>query len=118
MLAENLESWTDQWKQEGLEEGLEQGLEQGREQGLEQGREAARHMLLRLVRRRFGPAIADRSAPWLARIRDLGALEELGDQLLIFADGEGWLRAVREIGADSAAGEETAGGAPIDGASG
>ena len=106
MLAENLESWTDQWKQEGLE------------QGLEQGREAARHMLLRQVRRRFGLAIAERSAPWLARIRDLGALEELGDQLLILADGEGWLRAVREIDADSAAGEEATGGAPIDGASG
>jgi len=106
MLAENLESWTDQWKQEGLE------------QGLEQGREAARHMLLRQVRRRFGPAIADRSAPWLARIRDLGALEELGDQLLILADGEGWLRAVREIGGGSAIGDETTGGAPHDGASG
>ena len=118
MLAENLESWTDQWKQEGLEQGREQGREQGLEQGLEQGREAARHMLLRQVRRRFGLAIAERSAPWLARIRDLGALEELGDQLLILADGEGWLRAVREIDADSAAGEEATGGAPIDGASG
>ena len=106
MLAENLESWTDQWKQEGLE------------QGLEQGREAARHRLLRQVRRRFGPAIADRSAPWLARIRDLGALEELGDQLLILAEGDAWLRAVREIGADPVVDQEAAGGAPTDGASG
>jgi hypothetical protein len=105
MLAENLESWTDQWKQEGLE------------QGLEQGREAARHMLLRQVRRRFGPAIADRSAPWLARIRDLGAPEELGDQLLILADGDCWLRAVREMGGDPTTDDETTGGAPRDGAS-
>ncbi|MGB5832333.1 MAG: transposase [Thiohalocapsa sp.] len=106
MLAENLESWTDQWKQEGLE------------QGLEQGREAARHMLLRQIRRRFGPAIADRSAPWLARIRDLGALEELGDQLLILTDGDAWLRAVRAIVEDSAGDQKAAGGAPTDGASG
>ncbi len=80
--------------------------------------QSPRHMLLRQLRRRFGPAIADRSAPWLARIRDLGALEELGDQLLILADGEGWLRAVREVGGDSTTGEKTTGGAPIDGASG
>jgi hypothetical protein len=113
MLAENVESWTDQWKREGLE----QGLEQGREQGLEQGRQAARHMLLRQVRRRFGPAIGDQSAPWLAHIRDLGALEELGDQLLILADGGAWLSAVREIGGDPTTDDETTGGAPRDGAS-
>jgi flagellar biosynthesis/type III secretory pathway protein FliH len=53
MLAENVESWTDQWKREGLA--------QGREQGLEQGREPARHILLRHVRRRFSRAIADQS---------------------------------------------------------
>ncbi|WP_200389616.1 hypothetical protein [Thiocapsa imhoffii] len=29
-------------------------------------------------------AIADRGVPWLARIRDLGALEALGDQVLIY----------------------------------
>jgi hypothetical protein len=50
-------------------------------------------------------------------IRDLGALEELGDQLLILADGDAWLRAVREMGGDSASGEGTTGGAPRDGAS-
>ena len=29
MLAENVETWSDQWKREGLEQGREQGLEQG-----------------------------------------------------------------------------------------
>lgn len=99
MLAENLEAWTDQWEQQGLERGLEQGLEQGLERGLEQGREAARHILIRQVRRRFGPVIAEQSAPLLARIIDLQQLEELGDQLLLSSNGEEWLRHVREADA-------------------
>jgi len=103
MLTDNVESWTDQWKQEGLE------------QGLEQGREAARHLLLRLVRRRFGPAIAEQSAPWLAQIRDLGALEALGDQLLVLADGDAWLSALRERAADPTASGGSAEGTPADG---
>ena len=106
MLAENVETWTDQWKREGLQQGLqealEQGREQGREQGLEQGRqqggrEATRHLLIRQVRRRFGPTIATQTEPLLARINDLQQLEDLGDQLLISPDGEDWLRAVRAI---------------------
>ena len=94
MLAENLEAWTDQWEQQGLEKGLEQG----HRQGLEQGREAARHILTRLVRRRFGPVTAEQSEPLLAKIVDLQQFEELGDQLLLSADGEEWLRQVREAG--------------------
>ncbi|WP_300971365.1 hypothetical protein [Thiocapsa sp.] len=93
MLAENLESWTDQWKREGIEQGLEQGLEQG----IEQGREATRHILVRQVRRRFGLTIAEQTEPLLARIVDLQTLEDLGDQLLISPDGEDWLRAVRHM---------------------
>ncbi len=84
MLADNLEAWTDQWKQEGLE------------QGLDQGREAARHILIRQVRRRFGPVIAEQSVPLLAKLVDLQQLEELGDQLLLSADGAAWLQALRE----------------------
>jgi predicted transposase YdaD len=95
MLADNVETWADTWKQQGREQGREQGLEQGREQGLEQGleqgREATRHLLLRQVRRRFGSEIAERSEPLLARISDLEQLEELGDQLLLSADGKVWL---------------------------
>ncbi|MFB1491003.1 MULTISPECIES: hypothetical protein [unclassified Thiocapsa] len=67
------------------------------EQGLEQGREATRHILIRLVRRRFGPTIAEQTHPLLARIVDLQALEDLGDQLLISPDGDDWLLAVRRM---------------------
>jgi hypothetical protein len=91
MLADNLEAWTDQWEQQGLEKGLEQGLEQGRE--------ATRHLLTRQVRRRFGPAIAEQSAPLLAKIADLQQLEDLGDQLLLTADGTAWLQALRAASA-------------------
>lgn len=92
MLAENLEAWTDQWKQAGLEQGREQGLEQG----LEQGRTATRQLLVRLVRRRFGPEIAEQSALLLAGLSDLQQLEELGDQLLLSPDGAAWLSHLRE----------------------
>ena len=70
-------------------------MARGLERGLEQGREAARHILTRLVRLRFGPAIAEQTVPLLALIVDLQRLEELGDQLLLCADGEAWLVQVR-----------------------
>lgn len=87
MLAENVETWTDQWKREGVE------------QGLEQGREATRRILVRLVRRRFGSTVAQQTEPLLARIADLRTLEDLGDQLLISADGNAWLLAVHNSSA-------------------
>jgi hypothetical protein len=37
--------------------------------------------------------------------------------LLILADGDAWLGAVREIGGDPTTDDETTGGAPRDGAS-
>ncbi len=49
------------------------------------------------VRRRFGPVIADQSAPVLAQIVDFQQLEELGDQLLVSSDGTEWLQALREV---------------------
>ena len=68
-----------------------------------------------------GPALArplPRAPSSLSReIRDLGALEQLGDQLRILADGGAWLSAVREIGGDPTTDDETTGGAPRDGAS-
>ena len=83
MLADNVETWTDQWKQQGLE------------QGLEEGRETTRHILSRLARRRFGPEVAEQSQPLLARISDPEQLEELADQLLLSPDGDTWLTHVR-----------------------
>ncbi len=85
MLAENLETWTDQWKEEGLE----------------QGRAATRHLLTRQVRRLFGTTTAEQTELLLARITDLQQLEELGDQLLTSANGDDWLQAVRNICASS-----------------
>ena len=89
-IAENVETWTYQWKREGFQQGLEQGREQG-------GREETRHLLIRQVRRLFGPSIAMQTGPLLARINDLQQLEDLGDQLVISPDGEDWLGAVRAI---------------------
>jgi flagellar biosynthesis/type III secretory pathway protein FliH len=89
MLADNVETWTDQWKREGLQQGLEQGLERG-------SREATRHLLTRQARRRFGPTIAEQTGRLLAGINNLEQLEELGDQLLLSRDAEDWLHAVRK----------------------
>lgn len=47
MLAEELESWTEQWKREGLEEGRRKGLQEGRQEG-------AARLLVHLAKRRFG----------------------------------------------------------------
>ncbi|MGB5737626.1 MAG: transposase, partial [Thiohalocapsa sp.] len=89
MLADNLETWTDQWKREGME------------QGMEQGREATRHILVRLALRRFGATTAEKTGPLLARITDLRQLEALGDELLTSATGDDWLQAVRNMCAEN-----------------
>ncbi len=81
--------------QEGLQEGLLQGLEQGLEQGLHQGLESERALVLRLVRRRLGPAVAERSAPLLARVLVPEVLEQLGEAVLDCPDGETWLAELR-----------------------
>ncbi len=100
MLANRVESWTDQWKREGLEQGLERGLEQGLERGLErgleQGRQEMRHLLARQVRHRFGPAIATQTEPLLTGIVDPLQLSDLGDALLSCPDGAAWLRVLRQ----------------------
>ncbi|MDG4550502.1 MAG: hypothetical protein P9F19_14245 [Candidatus Contendobacter sp.] len=79
MLAERVLDWTRQWKEEGRQEGREEGLH------------SEWRLLLRLVRRRFGEAIADRSAPVLERIKQPAALEDLGEELLDCADATAWL---------------------------
>jgi hypothetical protein len=63
----------------------------GRQQGLQQGLDFERQLLLRLVRRRFGEAVASSSAPVLARIAEPAVLEDLGEALLDCADGAAWL---------------------------
>ena len=58
MLADNVETWTDQWKREGRE----------------QGREAMRHILVRQVSRRFGATTAEHIEPLLAQIILVGVV--------------------------------------------
>ena len=63
----------------------------GRQEGLQQGLDIERHLLLRLVRRRFGEMAAADSAPLLAQISEPAVLEDLGEALLDCVDGEAWL---------------------------
>lgn len=88
MLTERVLDWTQQWKQEGLQ--------QGRQEGLQQGLQSERGLITRQVRRRFGAATAERSAPLLARVTVPETLEQLGEALLDCADGESWLAILRE----------------------
>ena len=78
MLSERVVSWTEQWKQDGLQQGRQEGL----------GSE--RRLLLRQIRRRFGEAAAERSAPLLAGIDDPIRLEDLGEVLLDCVDAKAW----------------------------
>ena len=79
MLSERIVEWTEQWKQDGLQQGLQQGLH------------SERRMLLRLIRRRFGEAIAEQSNPALERIERPTVFEDLGEDLLDSADESAWL---------------------------
>ena len=65
MLAENVETWTDQWKQQGLDAGP---------------RGRSTHRLIRAKALVFGAEIAEQSRPLLARISDLDSSNELADQ--------------------------------------
>lgn len=82
MLSERVVSWTEQWKQDGLR--------QGRQEGLSEGLSSERRLLLRQIRRRFGEAAAERSAPLLAGIDDPMRLEDLGEVLLDCVDAKAW----------------------------
>jgi hypothetical protein len=74
----------------------------GMRKGLEQGLESERALLLRLARRRFGEAIAERASGLLVRIRSPEALEDLGEALLEDTNGEVWLAAVQRAGGGDA----------------
>ncbi|SDW04067.1 Rpn family recombination-promoting nuclease/putative transposase [Thiocapsa roseopersicina] len=87
MLAERIESWTDQWKREGLEQGLEQGHAQGRQA-------EAQRLVLRQLQRRLGPLTPSQQTRIAALTLD--TLEALGEDLLEFTaapDLDAWLAA-------------------------
>jgi len=69
------------------------GIRKGVEQGMQQGLEQERLLLLRQARKRFGAAVAERSAPLLSRIENARILEDLAEALLDASNGEGWLDA-------------------------
>jgi hypothetical protein len=64
------------------------GIRKGRAQGMAHERQ----LLLRLIRKRFGPEVAGQSQPLLERITDAQPLEDLGEALLDSADGPTWLQ--------------------------
>ena len=94
-----------QLKEDDLRRAVVQALPEGErimatiaekwvQQGLEQG---GRQVLLRLVRRRFGEAIAQQSEILLARTTALTQLEDLGEVLLECENGEDWLSRLQVV---------------------
>ena len=80
----------------GIRKGIERGIEQGIEQGIQQGLQHERLLLLRLVDKRFGAAVAEQSAPLLDRIDNAQLLEDLAEALLDTTDGTAWLRTLTQ----------------------
>jgi hypothetical protein len=64
------------------------GIRKGRAEGMAHERQ----LLLRQIRKRFGPEVAGQSQPLLERITDAQPLEDLGESLLDSSDGATWLR--------------------------
>lgn len=85
--GEQMMTIAEQWVQEGLEKGLEKGRQEGRQEGLR----SERQLLLRLVQKRFGAAVMERSRSLPEAVEDLAVLEELGEGVLDCADGAAWL---------------------------
>jgi len=85
MLTERVVDWTQDWKQQGLQEGLQQGLH------------SERRLLQRLIRRRFGEAIAVQSVPALERIEQPVVFEDLGEELFDCADETAWLTRLQAV---------------------
>jgi hypothetical protein len=81
----NTQDIVETWRREAIQEGVEQGVKQGLEQGLERERK----LLLRLLRRRFGPevdgeterrlaaAAAEQIEIWAERVLSAATLAEL-----------------------------------------
>lgn len=76
---ETMMTIADQWVQQGWEKGWQQGLE------------SERQLVLRMVRRKFGPAAMEQSRALLETITESTVLEDLGEGILDCADGAAWL---------------------------
>ena len=82
-------SWMEQGLQQGLQQGIQMGIQQGVQQGIQMGeaqgqRKEAANLALRLLRRRFGAALA-LPQPQIERLT-LEQLEDLSEALLDFTD--------------------------------
>ncbi len=66
----------------------------GIRKGIQQGLQRERLLLLRLVDKRFGPEVAEQSAPQLDQIDNAQVLEDLAEALLDSTDGAAWLQAL------------------------
>jgi hypothetical protein len=69
---------------------LSYSRQEGLQQGLQQGLDSERRMLLRLIRRRFGEAIAEQSTPALEQIQEPTVFEDLHEYLLDGPDLAAW----------------------------
>lgn len=85
--SEQMMTIAEQWVQEGWQKGQQAGRQEGRQEGLC----SERQLLLRLVQKRFGAAVTERSRGLLDQIEASAVLEELGEGVLDCADGEAWL---------------------------
>jgi hypothetical protein len=60
-----------------------------------------RRLLQRLIRRRFGEAIAVQSLPALEQIEQLTLFEGLGEELFDCADETAWLARLQAVAAEN-----------------
>jgi hypothetical protein len=82
--------------------GIRKGMAEGMAKGMAQGMAHERQLLLRLIRKRFGPEVAGQSQPFLERITDAQPLEDLGEALLDSPDGKTWLQILSDTADTSA----------------
>ena len=80
--GEQMMTIAEQWVQEGLEKGRQEGRQGGRQEGRQEGLRSERQLLLRLVQKRFGAAVMERSRSLLEAVEGLAVLEELGEGVL------------------------------------
>ena len=80
----------------GIRKGIQQGIQQGIEQGIQQGLHHQRLLLLRQIRKRFGPEAANQSGPLLERIDNPQTLEDRAEALLDRPDAAAWLEALTQ----------------------
>ena len=89
--------WSEKWFDQGLKQGLKQGRQESQQKALQEGRQEGQlEFLLRLVRRRFGDAVAETVRTGIAAMRDPNTLDELGDWLLDCDSADAFLARLKQ----------------------